>query len=240
LVYTLASLSHAIFTFNPDDAAGTIVQGFGVALATTILGLVLRVFFNQGRPELENIEQQVRLEFMQATAELKSELAAVVQNLNDTSRQLQQSLREIHSSAEATIKEFGKNTIAEIQATTCSATEAIQSHSNNFVKQSKLHAEGIESVLMRIDRHGASLDAVTTAHHALAQIAEEARATVETVGSATSLLSNGLAAAQTTLQAASVAGESATKLAESVRSFDGGVNNALGAINKHLADLSAV
>ena len=47
LIYTLSSLAYAIFFFDPSNTATTIVQGFGIALATTVLGLVLRVFFNQ-------------------------------------------------------------------------------------------------------------------------------------------------------------------------------------------------
>ena len=31
LIYTLTSLSYAIFTFDPDKTATTIVQGFGIA-----------------------------------------------------------------------------------------------------------------------------------------------------------------------------------------------------------------
>lgn len=40
LIYTLASLGFAIFTFDPANTATTIVQGFGVALTTTVVGLV--------------------------------------------------------------------------------------------------------------------------------------------------------------------------------------------------------
>ena len=31
LIYTLSSLSYAIFTFDPDGTATTVVQGFGIA-----------------------------------------------------------------------------------------------------------------------------------------------------------------------------------------------------------------
>lgn len=46
LIYTLTSLAYAIFLFDPANTATTIVQGFGIALLTTIMGLVLRVFFD--------------------------------------------------------------------------------------------------------------------------------------------------------------------------------------------------
>ena len=73
LIYTLASLSYAITTFDPNDTATTVVQGFGIALATTIIGLILRVFFAQGRPDLENSEVEARLELTDAVARLKGE-----------------------------------------------------------------------------------------------------------------------------------------------------------------------
>src|SRR3954471_7408763 len=36
LIYTLTSLAYAIFVFDPSSQAQTIIQGFGIALATTI------------------------------------------------------------------------------------------------------------------------------------------------------------------------------------------------------------
>lgn len=238
LIYTLSSLSHAIFTFDPDDTAGTIVQGFGIALATTILGLVLRVFFSQGRPDLENIEQQVRLEFMEATSQLKSELNAVVQNTNDMSRQLQQSMQEVHASARTTIEGFAKQTVAEVQAVTAAASEAIAAESKDFVTRSKRYSTSIETLLTRLERHGESLDAITDAHQALAKTAHETRAAAEATSLSVTILSDGLSStAQSTLSVANAASATAGQLAGNIERLELGIKQILDEINKQLVDV---
>lgn len=235
LIYTLASLSHAIFTFDPADTAGTIVQGFGVALATTILGLVLRVFFSQGRPDLENIEQQVRLELMEATSQLKSELNAVVQNMNDLSRQLQQSMQEIHTSARTTIELFAAQTATELQTATTAATDAIEGQSQDFVARSNLYSANIGTLVVHLERFSESLGAITDAHQALAKSAQETRTAAEATGSSAAILSKGLdATAQSTLSAANAASETTSQLAGNIERLEVGIKQILGEISQQL------
>jgi hypothetical protein len=101
LLFTLTGLAYAIFTFKPESQSNTIVEGFGIALATTIFGLTLRVFFNQVRADLVEIEDRARLDLAQAAAELKSELNQIVIEMNDFGRQTRQSLAEAVNGVEA-------------------------------------------------------------------------------------------------------------------------------------------
>ena len=71
LIYTLCSLAYAIFLFDPANTATTVVQGFGIALTTTIMGLVLRVFFSQSRVDLVQTEDTARIELAEAAGRLK-------------------------------------------------------------------------------------------------------------------------------------------------------------------------
>lgn len=111
LLFTLTGLAYAIFTFRPEDKSNTIVEGFGIALATTIVGLMLRVFFNQVRADLVEIEDRARLDLAQAASELKAELEQIVVEMNDFGRQTRQSLSEAVNGVEAgmvtAVKEAG-------------------------------------------------------------------------------------------------------------------------------------
>jgi hypothetical protein len=111
LLFTLTGLAHAIFTFDPENHSTAIVEGFGIALATTIFGLMLRVFFNQVRVDLVEIEDRARKDLAEAAAELKAELKQIVVEMNDFGRQTRQSLAEAVSGVEhgmiATVKEAG-------------------------------------------------------------------------------------------------------------------------------------
>jgi hypothetical protein len=50
-LYTLTSLGVSLWQFSVNDGAEGIVTNFGVAIASTILGVALRVVFNQMRQD---------------------------------------------------------------------------------------------------------------------------------------------------------------------------------------------
>ena len=143
LIYTLASLAYTIFTFDPANTATTIVQGFGIALATTILGLVLRVVFNQGRPDLEEVESGARRDLVDAVSRLKTELGQTVIAMNDFGIQVRQSISETQDSATKDIAKF-----AEIAVTRLGEV-ADKSHTVLQTETSELDTTSFESITIR-------------------------------------------------------------------------------------------
>lgn len=240
LIYTLASLSYAIFTFDPDNTATTIVQGFGIALVTTILGLVLRVFFNQGRPDLENTEQQVRLEFMEAAARLKSELSTVVQSTNDMSRQLGQSIQEIHSSARSAIENFASQTTENVLAVTKAATEAIDTQSKDLNARSKAHLKAMDAVVSRLERHSGALDGLSEALLAISQAAQSTREVAEAAAAAVASLPETVGVGQSSATAAADAARLASaRLSIEIQKLEAGIGRIHGEFAQQIADLKA-
>jgi hypothetical protein len=61
-LYTLTSLGVSLWQFSPNEGAEGIVTNFGVAIASTILGVALRVVFNQMRQDPVEVERTARLE----------------------------------------------------------------------------------------------------------------------------------------------------------------------------------
>ena len=111
-LYTLISLSYSLFFFaGEEDSTQKIIGNFGVALATTIVGLALRVAFNQMRKDPVEIEREARLELGEAVSRLKAELDTSVIELNSFRRATTQSLAE--GMAEISDK---SNTILETHA----------------------------------------------------------------------------------------------------------------------------
>ena len=125
LIYTLVSLAYAIFLFDPAGTATTIVQGFGIALATTIMGLVLRVFFNQTRVDLVQTEDTARVELADAAGRLKAELAAMVVSMNDFGRQTRQSLEELRDGVVDALGEVQATASATVAAASAQASQAV-------------------------------------------------------------------------------------------------------------------
>jgi ABC-type transporter Mla subunit MlaD len=167
LIYTLSSLAYAIFFFDPADAATTIVQGFGIALATTVAGLVLRVFFNQGRPDLENVEEMARLELTEAAGALKTELSQVVRTMNDFSRQVRQAMGETRDAATSDINTFTTTAIGGLQQVIDTARESLQTEASDFAARTKQHSAAVDQVMKALERHGDNLDRLNEAHETM-------------------------------------------------------------------------
>lgn len=243
LIYTLASLSYAIATFDPNNTASTIVQGFGVALATTIFGLILRVFFSQGRPDLENVEEQARLELTEASTRLKAELNGVVRQMNDFSRELQQSMQEMHEAATKNIEDFTKSSVLGLQSVVETANAAMSSESSDFTARSKKYSTSFNALLGKLEQHSATLEHLNTAHSAIASTADAAKDAATSALSIVEALhktAGGATAAATAAETASAAAShSARQLADTVGAFEESLARIRQETDKQIAELAA-
>lgn len=159
LIYTLVSLAYAIFTFNPAETAATIVSGFGIALATTIMGLVLRVFFNQTRVDLVQTEDSARLELAEAAGRLKSELSGIIISMNDFGRETRQSIDELRASTMKSMADAQTAAIAGIQATVDQANAAMSEQAQEASSRAKRLSAATDRVVQAIEEHAASIEA---------------------------------------------------------------------------------
>ena len=57
-LFTLTSLAVSLYQFSAAGSAEQIVQNFGIAIASTIAGIALRILFNQMRSEEHTSELQ--------------------------------------------------------------------------------------------------------------------------------------------------------------------------------------
>src|SRR3546814_17959688 len=71
-----------------------IIANFGLALATTIAGLALRILFTQMREDPVEIEREARRDLAEATSRLKAELDTSVIELSSFRRATAPSLAE--------------------------------------------------------------------------------------------------------------------------------------------------
>jgi hypothetical protein len=163
LIYTLSSLSYAIFTFDPNDTATTIVQGFGIALATTIVGLVLRVFFNQSRVDLVQTEDTARIELADAAGRLKAELSSAVVSFNDFGRQTRQSLEEFRAEVLKSLAEAREAADVAVRNASAEANAALTAQTTEALAKAKRLSSATEKVVEGIERHANVLGKVEAA-----------------------------------------------------------------------------
>jgi archaellum component FlaC len=93
-LYTLTSLGVSLWQFSVDEDAAAIVTNFGIAIASTILGVALRVVFNQMRQDPVEVERTARLELADAARQVKNELNATTFEITGFRRAAQQMSEE--------------------------------------------------------------------------------------------------------------------------------------------------
>ncbi|MFZ2995527.1 hypothetical protein [Sphingobium sp.] len=180
LIYTLTSLAYAIFFFDPSNTATTIVQGFGIALATTIMGLVLRVFFSQSRVDLVETEDTARVELADAASRLKAELQAMTVSMNDYGRETRQALVELREHIVASlidVQEQATKSIADASAAAgtaistmaTNATNTTAEQANATLASARRFTAATEKVITGIEEHVDAMEDIQDSTSAIAQ-----------------------------------------------------------------------
>ena len=91
-LFTLTSLAVSLYQFSAAGSAEQIVQNFGIAIASTIAGITLRILFNQMRRDPVEVEATARLELAEASRRVKRELESAILEFGYFRRATQQSM----------------------------------------------------------------------------------------------------------------------------------------------------
>ncbi len=91
-LFTLTSLAVSLYQFSAAGSAEQIVQNFGIAIASTITGITLRILFNQMRRDPVEVEATARMELAEASRRVKRELDSTVLEFAYFRRMTQQSI----------------------------------------------------------------------------------------------------------------------------------------------------
>lgn len=255
LIYTLVSLAYAIFFFDPATTATTVVQGFGIALATTIMGLVLRVFFNQSRVDLVETEDTARIELAEAAGRLKAELQAMTISMSDYGRETRQALEElrgqiveamtdVQKEATTTISQTSASATAAINSITSDATLAVMQQSKEAITRSRSMTTATDKVVASIERHAEAMSDIERSSKAIAAslttLEAAADRTQAGLGEVASKAAD-LSAAQADLGTTGAELRAAvTAMAEHVRAFDATASRFDSSVSFRLDEISAV
>ena len=127
-LFTLVSLVFALYDFVEGGGGENrlpIVQDFGIALVTTIAGLLLRVLFNQTRLNPDYIEEIARTELVKKYKEMTTQLESIVIEFNNFSRIIQQSISDLAiEQTKATNKLLNDSLRSELELGTQSISKA--------------------------------------------------------------------------------------------------------------------
>jgi len=93
-LFTLTSLAVSLYQFSAAGSAEQIVQNFGIAIASTIAGIALRILFNQMRRDPIEVEATARLELAEAARRMKRELEGTILEFSYFRRMTEQSVTD--------------------------------------------------------------------------------------------------------------------------------------------------
>jgi hypothetical protein len=143
-IYTLASLSAALIHMQSGENVGSLIASFGIALLSTIFGIAGRVVFVQMRTEVEDVEERVRRDLLDAADRLKGQLGAATRDLESFRIGIQQAISErLSESAD----DFTRMARAQVDQIKDAAAAAVQS----IARASEAHGDAVR----RIDQAGA-------------------------------------------------------------------------------------
>ena len=107
-LFTLTSLAVSLYQFSVAGSAEQIVQNFGIAIASTIAGIALRILFNQMRRDPIEVEATARLELAEASRRVKRELESAILEFNYFRRMTRQSVSDALDDMKEDIGAAGK------------------------------------------------------------------------------------------------------------------------------------
>ena len=228
-LFTLVSLAYALYQFETgDEGTATIVENFGIALASTIVGLALRVFINQFREDPIEIEREARLELAEAASRLRAELNTVIRDFKLSVVEMGQAVEE---SVEANAKGAGEsfNAIAiqfrevsdEVVLQLKRSFESQSTTTKKLNRASERTVSAIESVIHRLEQIEAPRDLLSARlEPTIEHIEKAARILCEQQEAETERLAKAGAAAEKAVNAAASLDDHFRRVAQHFQALD--------------------
>src|SRR5262252_5754216 len=128
-LFTLTSLGVSLYQFTAVRAADEIVQNFGIAIASTIAGIGLRVVFNQMRRDPIEVERMMRLELAEAARRVRRELDSAVVEFSYHRRSAQQAAADSFNHVAEKFDEIVAKFVSSLEQTTAQLTAPMEAAS---------------------------------------------------------------------------------------------------------------
>jgi ElaB/YqjD/DUF883 family membrane-anchored ribosome-binding protein len=165
-LFTLTSLAVSLYQFDAAKSAEQIVQNFGIAIASTIAGITLRILFNQMRRDPVEVEATARLELAEASRRVKRELESTVLEFSYFRRMAQQSINDALAEVKETLGDTSDRLAGEIKRFAATAgkplEEASKRSSDTLDSLNEKMVTTLETVSAQLVEEGERLTRSTT------------------------------------------------------------------------------
>jgi hypothetical protein len=93
-LFTLSSMGVSLYQFTSAASTDDVIRNFGIAITSTIVGIALRILYNQTRRDVLDIERATRFELADMTRRVRSELEHATREFADFRRVSNQMISE--------------------------------------------------------------------------------------------------------------------------------------------------
>lgn len=128
-IFTLTSLAVSLSQYSQGSSVDQIVQNFGIAVSTTIAGIVFRIIFNMSRRDPVEVEHLSRMELSEASNRVRRELNASLVDFAHFRRSNQQMLEEGYGEIAQRFEKTANTALASIEQVAKSAEKSVQNSS---------------------------------------------------------------------------------------------------------------
>lgn len=138
-LFTLISLSNALYHYADSENASKLIADFGVALGSTITGVVARTVFHQLRLDVEQIELGVR----ESLTESALNARAQIENLN---QEVMLMVQELNQTVNGIVKQTSELSI-ELAKNNEDMLRNLDSVSKEILKEAEALEQGVRTSL---------------------------------------------------------------------------------------------
>lgn len=228
LLFTLSSMAFALYDFRTvtqqaASAAGVqqIISNFGIALATTIAGIFLRVALHQMRLDPADLEAMTRIELTEAAERLRSTLETITTDLGRFHLELQQRSADVFTE----VSNAAGKAASKMTSATEESYERVLATTEGLTKQLGSAANDATGAMER-------LRAVAPPPLALSKRLDTVASVLERVASQAERTTEGLRAvldaASQSIEALRVTSENLDRLADGIIDKQSGLSDRLG------------
>jgi hypothetical protein len=154
-IFTLVSLGVSLYQYSSGGSVDEIIRNFGVAIASTISGIVLRILFNQVRRDPMEVEHASRLELSEAARRVRRELDGVQSEIVHFRRSTQQMLQESFEESQQQLTALAVGATGALEAVSKRAMDNVHESTAGLADQ--LVTSDVKEQLLKTSR---SLDRI--------------------------------------------------------------------------------
>lgn len=186
LTYTLVSLSVALVKREVGTSPEALIQTFGIAVGSTIIGVIARLLLIQYRLEPDDIETRARVELATAADELRRQLIDAASRFQTFSVSIQDSVTVAVTKITNDQIDRQKELVAQINDVLAKSIEGI--------------AQSTTVIQASLEQHSKIMKKYQTAGEKSASAAEMLASKIEALALPDDLISRGFTTLQTSLQ----------------------------------------